>query len=281
MMGNINIPCRMMRLNWEDGYNTYSVIIGKNNIMLEYKNIKYAIALAVQLFGLCGCEKSALVGYSGENTVGFWVHAVNHSLYGKNNEELPVDTVVLDLAITGEMEDRDRVVEGVFIADAPGTVEEKRSNTAVEGEHYRILGGMVKANEQYGKFKVEIINNDILEENELKLNLSIWPNKDFEPGLKENRNIVITWSRKIMKPATWHAMRFFFCADYSTQVYKVFMQATGLKEFYYYEGLVSEEEGYVMARNFGNIVRAYEEEHGTPMLHDDGPMKGMPIIPLH
>ena len=237
--------------------------------------------LAILALGLFSCEKSELQGYTGGNTVGFWEHSMNHSLYGLGNDELPVDTVSIKMAITGELADYDRVVEGTFIPDAPDTPEDERKNTAVEGKDYKLLGGVIKANELYGDFKLLVINNDYLADETLKLNLTIKENKDFKPGLKQNSSFVLSFSRKIMQPKTWRAMRFFFCATYSTQVYKVFMEATGLKEFYYYEGLVSQEEGYVMGRNFGNIVRAYEEEHGTPMLHDDGPAAGQPIIPIH
>lgn len=230
---------------------------------------------------LVGCEKSGLQPYIGGNTVGFWIHTVNHSFYGEGVETLPKDTVVLDLAVTGNIVDYDRYVDGTFIPDPAGTEEEDLKNTAVEGKDYKILGGVVKANEEYGKFMVEVYNSNELKDNELKLNLAIKDNKDFSVGLNENRSITITWSQKIMQPTTWRAMRFFFCSTYSTQVYKVFMQATGLKEFYYYEEIVSVDEAYVMGRNFGNIVRAYEKEHGTPMLHDDGTAAGTPIIPLH
>ncbi|MDE5611029.1 MAG: DUF4843 domain-containing protein [Odoribacter sp.] len=242
---------------------------------------KFMLLLAS--FGLLfsGCEKSDLMPYTGGNTVGFWVHSINHSFYGEGVETLPVDTVELDLAITGNIVDYDRYVDGTFIPDIAGTEEKDLKNTAVEGKDYKILGGIVKANEEYGKFRVEVYNQDALKDKELKLNLAIKENKDFSAGLGENRSIVITWSQKVMRPATWNAMRFFFCSTYSTQVYRIFMQVTGLKEFYYYEGIVSVDEAYVMGRNFGNVVRAYEKEHGTPMLHDDGTGIGTPIIPLH
>lgn len=42
------------------------------------------------------------------------------------------------------------------------------------------------------------------------------------------------------------------------------MQVTGLKEFYYYEGIVSVDEAYVMGRNFGNVLRAYEKNTVPP-----------------
>ena len=243
--------------------------------------IKLIILLLTGNILLAGCQKEGLVGYSGGNSVGFWVHTINHSLYGKTVDELARDTIELDLAITGVPTPYDRQVEGTFIPDEAGTPYDELKNTAQEGKDYNILGGIVKANEEYGKFKVEIINSDYLEKNELKLNLCIKENEHFITGLGDNRSIVITFSQKIMQPATWRAMRFFFCATYSTQVYKVFMEATGLKEFYYYEGIVSVEEATVMGRNFGNIVRAYEKKHGTPMLHDDGPAAGTPIIPIH
>ena len=228
-----------------------------------------------------GCEKSGLQPYTGGNTVGFWVHSINHSFYGEGVETLPKDTIVLDLAITGDVVDYDRHVDGTFILDAAGTEEKDLKNTAVEGKDYKILGGVVKANEEYGEFMVEVYNTDELKEKELKLNLAIKENEDFSVGFGENRSITITWSQKIMQPTTWRAMRFFFCSTYSTQVYKIFMQVTGLKEFYYYEGIVSVDEAYVMGRNFGNVLRAYEKEHGTPMLHDDGTAAGTPIVPLH
>ena len=249
--------------------------------MKTNKTIRKVGLMLMMACGLLSCEKSELQGYTGGNTVGFWEHYMNHSLYGLGSDELPVDTVTLDIAATGDVVDYDRVVEGTFIPDEPGTPEDELKNTAVEGKDYKLLGGVIPANEIYGKFKLLIINNDYLDDKTLKLNLTIKENKDFMPGLKQNKNIVLSFSRKIMRPKTWNAMRFFFCATYSTQVYKVFMEATGLKEFYYYEGIVTQEEGYVMGRNFGNIVRKYEEEHGTPMLHDDGPAAGQPIIPIH
>lgn len=249
--------------------------------MLNKIQTKIMLLAAIGSLLCSGCEKSGLTPYTGGNTVGFWVHSINHSFYGEGVETLPKDTVVLDLAVTGSIVDYDRSVDGTFIPDPEGTKEEDLKNTAVAGRDYTILGGVVKANEEYGKFRVEVINRDELKDKELKLNLAIRENEDFKVGLNENRSIVITWSQKVMRPATWNAMRFFFCSTYSTQVYRVFMQATGLKEFYYYEGIVSQEEGYVMGRNFGNIVRAYEKEHGTPMLHDDGTAAGTPIVPLH
>lgn len=249
--------------------------------MQHNQYMKSVIRVAILCFLFSGCQKEGLVGYSGGNSAGFWIHTINHSLYGKTVEEMARDTIVLDLAITGNLAPYDRQVDGTFIPDKEGTPQEELQNTAVEGKDYNILGGIIKANEEYGKFKVEIINSDYLKDHELKLHLSIKDNEHFVTGLGENRSIVITFSQKIMQPATWNAMRFFFCATYSTQVYKIFMEVTGLKEFYYYEGIVSQEEGYVMGRNFGNVVRAYEKEHGTPMLHDDGPAAGTPIIPIH
>lgn len=244
-------------------------------------NLKTFILLPCAFILFIGCKKEELKSYVGGNSVGFWIHSVNHSLYGMSNEELPKDTVVLDIAISGYTTDYDRKVDAEAIPDDKDTPKDKLKNTAIEGIHYNILGGIVKAGNEYGKLYVEIINNDLLENDELKLNLAIKENKDFTDGLSENKSIVITWSRVIMKPATWNAMRYFFCADYSTQVYKIFMQVTGLKQFYYYENVVSVEEARVMGRNFGNVVRQYEKEHGTPMLHDDGTKKGLPIIPIY
>ena len=233
------------------------------------------------LTSLNSCKKEEIPYFTGDNSANFWLHSLNHSLFGASSAQLPQDTIVLNLSIVGEMANYDRVVKAVVEEDAPGTAEAQRLTTATPNQ-YKILDGIIPANKLKGEIRVVVKNDDILATKEdLKLRIKMADNKDFKIGLKENNYINLKWSRLILQPSTWNGMRFFFCATYSTQVYKIFMEVTGLKQFYYYEGLVSVAEGYVMGTNFGNRVRELSQQQGSPLLHDDGPSKGLPIIPIY
>lgn len=244
--------------------------------------IKKTLVLGVlTLASLNSCKKEEIPYFTGENSANFWLHSLNHSLFGATSVELPQDTIVLSLSIVGKMADYDRVVKAVVDEDAPGTAEAQRLTTATPNQ-YKILDGIVPANKLKGEIKVVVKNDDILATKEdLKLRIKMVDNKDFKVGLKENYYINLKWSRLILQPSTWNGMRFFFCATYSTRVYKIFMEVTGLKQFYYYEGLVSAAEGSVMGTNFAKRVRELSEQQGSPLLHDDGPSKGLPIIPIY
>jgi hypothetical protein len=230
---------------------------------------------------LNSCKKEEIPYFSGDNSANFWLHAFNHSLFGASSAQLPQDTIVLNLSIVGKTADYDRIVKAVVDDDAPGTPEAQRLTTATPNQ-YQILDGIVPANKLKGEIRVVVKNDDILATKEdLKLRIKMTENKDFKVGLKENYYVNLKWSRLILQPSTWNGMRFFFCATYSTQVYKIFMEVTGLKQFYYYEGIVSAAEGAVMGTNFAKRVRELSEQQGSPLLHDDGPSKGLPIIPIY
>lgn len=245
-------------------------------------SIKKTLVLGgLTLASLNSCKKEEIPYFTGENSANFWLHSLNHSLFGATSVELPQDTIVLSLSIVGKMADYDRVVKAVVDEDAPGTAEAQRLTTATPNQ-YKILDGIVPANKLKGEIKVVVKNDDVLATKEdLKLRIKMVDNKDFKVGLKENYYINLKWSRLILQPSTWNGMRFFFCATYSTRVYKIFMEVTGLKQFYYYEGLVSAAEGSVMGTNFAKRVRELSEQQGSPLLHDDGPSKGLPIIPIY
>lgn len=246
---------------------------------MKLANYKLILCFIV-LITMFGCKKETIPYFTGNDSANFWVHSFNFSLYGATTTQLPQDTAILDIALSGKLADHDRTVMAVAVPDPAGTADTNRLTTATP-DQYQILGGVIKANQQYGKFKIVVKNPSILATQDLLLKVKMTQTTDFVPGLAENNYVNIRWSRKFLQPATWKAMRFFFCATYSTQVYRIFMEVTGLKEFYYYEGLVTQQEGEVMGRNFGNRVRALSAQQGSPLLHDDGPNAGLPIIPIY
>lgn len=243
------------------------------------KAIRILFILFLTLSLGAGCKKQEIPYFIGNDSANFWIHSQNHSLFGATAKELPVDTITMNLSLSGQVVDYDRVVKAAAFEDAVGTALEDKKTTALPSQ-YTILDGVIPANALQGTIKVLVKNEEVLADGELKMRLKMIDSKDLKVGLKENSYIDLTWSRKVLQPQTWRAMRFYFCATYSTQVYKIFMEVTGLKEFYFYEGLVSVDEAYVMAANFRKRVIALSEEQGSPLLHDDGPSKGQPIVPI-
>jgi len=246
------------------------------------KIMNYKLILSILVFSvLYGCAKEEVPYFSGKDSANFWLHAQNLSLYGKTPAEMPQDTIIMDIGLSGRTADYDRFATAVAVEDAAGTDEESKKTTAAPGT-YEIIGGVIPANEFNGKFKVVLKNTSALDNDaSVKLRIKMIETDDFTVGIKENNYFDILWSRTILEPSTWGAMQYFFCAVYSTTVYKIFMEVTGLKEFYYYEGLVTVEEGSVMGTKFGNRVRELSAQQGSPLLHEDGQNKGLPIIPIY
>lgn len=243
------------------------------------KAIRIIAAIALFLGLNTACDKQEIPYFTGSDSANFWTRSQNHSLFGASTTQLPQDTIVLSVSLVGKTADYDRVVRAEALEDAAGTEATLKRTTATAAQ-YKILDGVVPANSLTGKIKVVVKNEDVLANGELKLRIKMVDTKDFTVGLRENNYMDLKWSRMILQPPTWRAMRFFFCATYSTQVYKIFMEVTGLKEFYYYEGLVSVEEANVMGTNFAKRVRELSAQQGSELLHDDGPAKGQPIVPI-
>lgn len=228
------------------------------------------------------CKEEEVPYFSGENSANFWQHLSNFSFLGATTQEKSQDTVILNIALVGQMVDRDRIVDVVAVEDDSNTPIDEKLTTASPSD-YKILGGKIAANQQHGQVKVVVKNPESLAESnsDLKLRLEIVPNQDFGSGLSENSALNLRWSREILPPTTWNAMRFFFCATYSTRVYKIFMEVTGLREFNYYAGEITREEALVLGKKFGDKIRELSALQGSPLLHDDGQNKGLPIVPVY
>ena len=247
--------------------------------------VRGAVVLGAMVLGavvLGGCTEDALKAYSGGDAVCFWVRERNHSLYGATVEMLPVDTISVRITIMGYPRPYDRTVTGAAV--------EGVNTTAAPGE-YRILGGLIPANATDGWFQVEVKNMDKLQTEQLSLNVVLTENEYFIPGLKENRNMALTWTCKLVQPQTWATMSSYICATYSTLVYRLIIQITGRTEIWYSAtsgsnpndpegGWVSLVQVQLWGLEFGNYVRTYNAEHpDAPLLHDDGVAAGTPVIP--
>lgn len=247
--------------------------------------LNFLLLMAVVLLTLVSCEQEGLQEFNGNASANFWIHSINRSFYGATPEEKPLDTITLKLAIVGYTTNYERSVRAEAYVPDKATMGEGQYRA--EPGQYKILGGTIPPKSIYGEFKVEIKNEKRLAKDEIVLNLKIVENEHFGLGLRENQAVQMMWTAKMVRPETWNSMRFFFTPVYSTQAYKIIIQAmNGKTEFYYsghYKGenTVSEAEGLVMGHKFGEIIRAYKEKHGKPMLHDDGVNANLPIEPIY
>ena len=257
-------------------------------------NFYILMVMAGLMATLSGCKKEPLLPYTGGDRVCFQTHAANYSFFEKSVAEYPTNSVRLKLYIMGFSKPYDRTVTGAALDDDPNTPEAQRLTTAAPSD-YRILGGVIPANSVEGWFDIELINQDKLAIETLRLNLAITENEHFLPGLKENYTYRLTWSQRLLQPRTWSRMALRLCATYSSQVYRIYIMLTGLTEMCMTDSdmgpdpennpsdrvlptAVSTAYGYL----FGNYIRAYNATHpDAPMLHDDGLMAGAPIIPIY
>ena len=244
---------------------------------------KIVIIMAVLgAIALGGCKEEPLQPYTAGEAICFYTHSFNLSFYGLTVEEQSSEIVKMGIHIMGFTKPYDRAVTGAVI---------EKGTTATPDE-YRILGGMIPANTATGIFEVELMNRDKLATDELILNVALTENEHFVPGLKENYTFRLLWSQKLVEPDSWDRMRSYFCAVYSSQCYKAIILATGRKQFYNNRNgpdpddpehrQLTSEAMYTYAVMFGNYIRQYNAEHpDAPMLHDDGPGMGSPIVPIY
>jgi len=233
--------------------------------------------LSTLLFCFYSCEIDETNEFEGSDAIAFVETKQQFSFIA--NLDAEKETLVVPMRVIGLAKDYDRVINVEVIKD------DVQSNAP--DSHYKILDGIVKAGEYEGNLYVDLYNAPELTDDIDSLKLRIIPSKDFQPGNKENTEILLMWTAKLVQPSTWNAMRFFFCARYSSNVYRAIIASCGITEFWYYlagpDGTkVSENEGFVLGRKFGDWVRAYNKENPTqPYSHDDGLYAGEEIIPIN
>lgn len=243
---------------------------------MKTKNI-VIFFLSILLIFFYSCEIDEMNEFAGTDAVAFVNTKQQLSFIA--NPDVEKETLIIPMRVIGLAKDYDRVISVEAIKDD--------DQTTAPDSHYKILNGKVEAGEYEGKLYVDLYNAPELKNDIDSLKLRIIPSKDFQPGNKENTEILLIWTAKLVQPSTWNAMRFFFCARYSSNVYRAIIASCGITEFWYYlagpDGTrVTANEGYVLGRKFGDWVREYNKANpGQPYSHDDGPYAGDEIIPIN
>lgn len=236
--------------------------------------LKYYVGSFLLAWGLCGCESSDIMLYE-QNPGVYFIDGV-YSYSFLEDPQATSKLVKLGVDITGSQVDYDR--EFVVTRPAVDTI------TTAEDDQYIIGKGVVKANECTGYVEVEILRDDRLNDSIYTVALEIQPGKDF-PETRLNKKIMeLSFTNKVVQPANWKWLRWYFGTPFSTRWWLFICEATGRTSLPYYPNQDPEvwwmSVGEVTA--YQTIVRLALEEYnakhpGKPLTHDDGDYAGQPV----
>lgn len=218
-----------------------------------------------------GCDQQGLTSYDTQfSGINFSADSTSYSFLG-NAEDSHIEEI--DVMIVGTSADRDRSFNVEVIQD--------ELTTAGESD-YEILGGIVEAGSFSGVLRIRLYNSEKLEEETVSLHLQLTDSEDFEIGVAEANRFVLKWTDQVIIP-DWTYFRFFFTAQPSSAAYRAIVESTGLTEFSLQDYLAVGPDGAeALGRVFGDYVKEYNLQNpDNPMRHDDGPLEGELIEPIH
>ena len=229
------------------------------------------------------CSEDDIMYYEGGNAV----HFVSTSISDSFVLDLTQDSKTLDIPVqlVGNIPEEDLTFD-------VKRVEDEEYTTATT-EQYSIVSCTVPKGSTQGTLKLELKNPDKLnlDTKTLKLRLELVDNEQVKAGgWRDFLKIDITWSSDYVKPKTWNAFYYYVCQKFSPAMLRAYIAATGYSECYLSLGgqydpetgaYWSTNKGYAIGKQFGDWIRAWEEENGQKYLHDgDYTYTGTPVVPL-
>ena len=201
-----------------------------NNLMKLMKKIIYhyltLVGFVAVLLTLAACEKDVL-SYTQDARVYFFERAndlnrtrITSKSYtfltlGPNQQS---DTLYVKVKTMGDTASYDRVVLGKTISD---------STTAIEGQDYYFIPGIVPAGQTMGQVAVVLNRTARLKSETVLLNLTIGETVDFKGGVVEDDKFTLIWSDRLVRPDTWS----FYFGNYSDVKYQFVIDVLGIAEF--------------------------------------------------
>ena len=193
------------------------------------------------------------------------------------------DTIYLDVNVSGLISDKDRN----FLAEV---IEGDNTNGLTD--QYKILPGIVKANEITGKLPIEITRTDDLSDKSRTIEIKLKPNEEFPFMDLAIKNYVLSYTSLITKPNSWDSFEVYFFGKYSRKWYSFIAETLGVAEFIqhkkdWWDWYLSESVSSAKSAGADAIMTAYETKmritlrdynnsHAEPFKHDDGEPVVMP-----
>lgn len=220
---------------------------------------------------ISSCEKDGVGGFERDfSGINFIQKTSSYSFLENPSNEF---TVEIPTRISGDTLSRERFFRVKLIQD---------SLTTAASNQFEIQQGIVGSGAFEGLLQLKVFNSRQLDTTEVSVHLQLTDSEDFRIGNVESMDHVFTWTNKVIVP-DWRYYRFFFCSYPSTAAYRAFVASTGMTSFTIDDYRALGPTGaQVMGVQFGDYIRAYNAEHpGAPLLHDDGPNVGQPIVPIY
>lgn len=234
---------------------------------------KYFRSLLLLPVCLAGCQQSDIMLY--EQHAGVYFESVEYSYTFLEHPDSTSKVLRLSVDITGSQVDYDR--EFIVARPAVDTL------TTAEEDQYRVGKGIVKANEYLGYVDVEVYQDDRLKDSIYKLALEILPGKDF-PEIRLNKKImVVSFTKKAIRPANWNKWLKWYFGDFSADWWTFICDATGRTSLPYYPRHADQETWWMsvgeIEANQAKVRIALEKYNASPkgpLMHDGGPDSDKP-----
>ena len=232
------------------------------------------------------CAKN-ISGYSDEPRVYFFERNTDATQSRLSNKSFTFllqplnvtkDTFLIRVKIMGNTAPVNRIVRGRTI-NSP-------TNTAIEGQHYEFIDGIVPADSIYGYLPVVLKRTEDIKTKEIALLLGIADTKDFKRGVGEDSAFTLSWSDNVVKPANWDAfigLSTYF-GTYSATKWRFIISVTGKDNFPLQQsGRVPPAPGEYTASGMADLkailkaaLQAYNATHTPPLTDENGQLVTFP-----
>lgn len=209
---------------------------------------------------------------------------------------------LIPLNVIGTVSEKDRTVNVQVVAEG----------TTAPQDAYEIVDAVIPAGEREGFIRINIANTAELLETSYQLKLTLQESADFKLGPKEYLNAILMWNNILPAPTNNNLKRSYnmlivgeanFIStslnSYSTSAHLAIVDALGWDDwgdatvhgsqanpvtmdnaYNYlprYTWIYMGDLYKAYAKKLDDYLKAYEAEHGTPLLHDGGKLIGQPV----
>ena len=209
---------------------------------------------------------------------------------------------LIPMNVIGTVSEKDRTVKVQVVAE----------ETTAPQDAYQIVDAVIPAGEREGFIRINIANTAELLTTSYQLKLTLQESPDFKLGPKEYLNAILMWNNILPAPTNNNLKRSYnmliagetnFIStslnSYSTSAHLAIVDALGWDDwgdntvhgsqantatydnFYNYlpryTWIYTGDLYKAYAKKLDDYLKAYEAEHGAPLLHDGGKLIGQPV----
>lgn len=241
------------------------------------KTITFSFPAIFVILCFLSCEKEGISRYNPERA-GIEFDGKEY-IYSFKKTGKSVDTLEIPFKIEGPVFEMDREANIIAIPDS----------TTATADQYRLLKAVVPARSFEGKLQIRIENKVGNDFKDVDIYLQTADNEDFVAGVEEYKNYRVTVTNRLVRPYQWDLNGWkekYFLGNYSTAYYEFIIEATGETEFpypwavpgYHNDQVWSGGEKDAFLAKLKDELRKRNQRVGKPLLHDDGPCKGLEVV---